>query len=57
MPYVNSGVVSGLVGQSNDFAVLPAYLISLAFTFNLERGPEKVYWPGCAFGIVSLTAC
>ena len=47
------GVVSGLVGQMHDIAVLPAYLISLSFTFNLKRGPGHVYWPGCAFGIVS----
>lgn len=48
-----SGVVSGLLGQMNDFAMLPAYLISLSFTFNSERGEGEVYWPGCAFGIVS----
>lgn len=47
------GVVSGLLGQMNDIAVLPAYLISLSFTFNLKRGSGHVYWPGCAFGIVS----
>ncbi len=47
------GVVSGLLGQMNDVAMLPAYLISLSFTFNSERGDGEVYWPGCAFGIVS----
>jgi hypothetical protein len=53
----NLGVVSGVVGQMGDFATLPGYLISLSFTFNLKRGPGHVYWPGCAFGIVSFPFC
>jgi hypothetical protein len=41
------GLVSGLLSQEKDFAMLPGYLISLGFTFSLRRnGP--IYWPGCS---------
>lgn len=46
------GVVSGLLGQQNDFSMWPSYVMSMGFAFSLKRN-SFVYWPGCTFGMVS----
>jgi MFS family permease len=48
----DAGVVSGLLGQQNDFSMWPSYIMSLGFAFSLQHG-GAVYWPGCTFGMVA----
>ena len=48
------GVVSGLLGQQNDFSMFPSYLLSMGFAMSLKRS-GSVYWPGCSFGMVRNT--
>jgi hypothetical protein len=47
------GAVCGMLNQQKDLSMLPAYLMSLAFTFNLKR-QHGVYFPGATF---LLAAC
>lgn len=50
------GIVAGLLNQQHKLAYVPAYLISLLFSFSLRtKGDDgNVFWPGSAFFVVRL---
>lgn len=45
------GVVSGILSQQKEAALVPAYVMSLGFTVSLGQN-EPIYWPGSAFAAV-----